>query len=180
MCVDPLATNTKSLAPSNLSSRPKLGMRQLMWMDNEARTVGEVVRGRPVYVVQRSDSVLDAARYMTQYQVGAVPVLAEGDLVGIMSERDVMIRVVMQELDPALTEVGEVMTREVAVLDEHCTYEDALAVMTQLHVRHLPVVAGKWLVGCVSLRELREAEIDAKGANIEFLDDYIEQMEKVS
>jgi CBS domain-containing protein len=144
------------------------------------KTVGEVVKSRPVYVVQRSDSVLDAARYMTEYRVGAVPVLAEGDVVGIMSERDVMIRVVTRELDPALTRVSEVMTSEVAMLDEDCTCDDALAVMTQLHVRHLPVVAGKWLVGCVSLRELREADIDAKGANIEFLDDYIEQMEKVS
>ena len=137
------------------------------------------MRGRPVYVVQRNDSVLDAVRYMTQYQVGAVPVLAEGDIVGIMSERDVMIRVVTQELNPALTKVGEVMTREVAVLGEDCTCECALAVMTRLHVRHLPVVAGKWLVGCVSLRELREAEIKANGADIGFLGDWSEQMEEV-
>ena len=46
------------------------------------KTVGEVVRGRPVYVVQRNDSVVDAVRYMTQYRVGAVPVLLEGDIVG--------------------------------------------------------------------------------------------------
>ena len=69
---------------------------------------------------------------------------------------------------------------QLALLDEDCTYEDALAVMTQLHVRHLPVVAGKWLVGCVSLRELREVEIDAKEADIEFLDNYIDRMEIVS
>jgi CBS domain-containing protein len=152
----------------------------LMWMNNEAKTVGEVVRGRPVYVVQRNDSVLDAVRYMTQYQVGAVPVLADGDVVGIISERDVMTRVVAQGLDPHSTKVGEVMTKKVAVLGEDCTCKDALAIMEQLRIRHLPVMAGKRLVGCVSIRELRDVEVEAKEAEIEFLDDHIERMEEAS
>jgi len=144
------------------------------------KTVGEVVRGRPVYVVQRNDSVLDAVRYMTEYQTGAVPVLVEGDVVGIISERDVMTRVVAQGLDPHSTKVGEVMTKKVAVLGEDCTCKDALAIMEQLRIRHLPVMAGKRLVGCVSIRELREAEVQAKKTEIEFLDDYIERMEEAS
>jgi CBS domain-containing protein len=144
------------------------------------KTVGDVVRGRPVYVVRQDDSVLDAVRYMTEYQTGAVPVLVEGDVVGIISERDVMTRVVAQGLDPASTKIVEVMTRRVAVLDEDRTYKDALAIMEQLHVRHLPVMAGKRLVGCVSIRELREAEVEAKKTEIEFLDGYIERMEEAS
>jgi CBS domain-containing protein len=144
------------------------------------KTVGEIVRGRPVYVVRQDDSVLDAVRYMTEYQTGAVPVLAEGDVVGIFSERDVMTRVVVQRLDPHSTKVGEVMTRKVAVLGEDCTYEDALAIMEQLQVRHLPVMAGKRLVGCVSIRELRETEVETKEAEIEFMDGYIERMEEAS
>ena len=144
------------------------------------KTVGEVVRGRPVYVVRQDDSVLDAVRYMTEYQTGAVPVLVEGDVVGIISERDVMTRVVAQGLDPASTKIVEVMTRRVAVLDEDRTYKDALAIMEQLHVRHLPVMAGKRLVGCVSIRELQEVEVEAKEAEIEFLDDYIERMKEAS
>lgn len=143
-------------------------------------TIGEIVRCRPVYVVRQDDSVLDAVRYMTEYQTGAVPVLVEGDVVGIISERDVMTRVVAQGLDPASTKIVEVMTRRVAVLDEERTYRDALAIMEQLHVRHLPVMAGKRLVGCVSIRELREVEVEAKEAEIEFLDDYIERMEESS
>jgi CBS domain-containing protein len=151
-----------------------------MWMNNEAKTVGEVVRGRPVYVVRQDDSVLDAVRYMTEYQTGAVPVLVEGDVVGIISERDVMTRVVAQGLDPASTKIVEVMTRRVAVLGEDRTYEDALAIMEQLHVRHLPVMAGRRLTGCISIRELREVEVEAKEAEIEFLDDHIERMEEAS
>lgn len=120
----------------------------------KAKTVGDIVRGRPVYVVRESDSVLDAARYMTEYEVGAVPVLAESELVGVFSERDLTTRVVAQELDPAQTKVGEVMTREVPVLAEDSTCEATLATMRQLGVSHLPVTAGKRLVGCVSIGAL--------------------------
>ena len=120
----------------------------------KAKTVGDIVRGRPVYVVRESDSVLDAARYMTEYEVGAVPVLAESELVGVFSERDLTTRVVAQELDPAQTKVGEVMTREVPVLAEDSTCEATLATMRQFGVCHLPVTAGKRLVGCVSIEAL--------------------------
>jgi len=147
---------------------------------SNTKTLGEIVSGRPVYVVRQDDSVLDAVRYMTEYQTGAVPVLVEGDVVGIISERDVMTRVVAQGLDPASTKIVEVMTRRVAVLGEDRTYKDALAIMEQLQVRHLPVMAGKRLVGCVSIRELRETEVEAKEAEIEFLDSYIEKMEEAS
>lgn len=144
------------------------------------KTLREIVRGRPVYVVRQDDSVLDAVRYMTAYQIGAVPVLAEGDVVGIISERDVMARVVVQELDLASTRVGEVMTRKVAVLGTDRTCKDALAIMEQLHIRHLPIMAGKRLAGCVSIRGLREAEVEAQESEIEFLDDCIGRMEEAS
>jgi CBS domain-containing protein len=143
-------------------------------------TLGEIVRYRPMYVVQQDNSVLDAVRYMTEYRIGAVTVLSEGDVVGIFSERDVMTRVVVGRLDSHSTKVGEVMTKKVAVLDEDCTYKDALAIMEQLHIRHLPVMAGKRLTGCVSIRELREVEVEAREAEVEFLDDYIEKMEEAS
>ena len=70
-------------------------------MNVEKKTAGEIVKGRPVYFVLESDSVLHAAHYMTEHQIGAVPVLEEGyqpgvlaDLVGIFSERDLITRVV--------------------------------------------------------------------------------------
>jgi CBS domain-containing protein len=147
---------------------------------NVGTKVGEIVQRQPVYVVQENNSVLDAARYMTKYQIGAVPVLAEEDVVGIISERDVMIRVVAQGINPASTKVGEIMTKKVAVLGEDYTYKDALTIMEQLHIRHLPVMAGRRLVGCVSIRKLREAEAEIKEAKIEFLDNYIEEMENAS
>ena len=151
-------------------------------MNVRKKTVGEIVKGRPVYFVVAGESVLQAARYMAEHQIGAVPVLDEGyrpdalvDQVGIFSERDVMTRVVAQKLNPASTKVGEVMTKKVAVLSEDRTYRDALAVMEQLHIRHLPVLVGRRIVGCISIRELREAEAETKEAEIQFLDDYIDK-----
>jgi CBS domain-containing protein len=148
-------------------------------MNVKEKTVGEIVRGRPVFFAGQDDSALHVARYMREHQIGAVPVLAEGhqpgllsDQVGIFSERDLMTRVVADGLDPALTKVGDVMTRKVAVVGEDRTYRDALVIMEQLHIRHLPVLVGKRIVGCVSIRDLREAEVQTKDAEIEFLDNY--------
>ncbi len=156
-------------------------------MNVEKKTVGEIVEGRSVYFVLENSSVLDVARYMTERQIGAVSVLDEGyqpqvltDQVGIFSERDLMTRVVAQGLDPALTKVGEVMTRKVAVLSQDHTYKDALSVMEQLHIRHLPVIVGKQLAGCISIRDLREAEAETHKAEVDFLDDYIETMEEAA
>ena len=64
------------------------------------------------------------------------------------------------------------------MLGEESTYQDALAIMHALHIRHLPVMVQDRVVGCISLRDLQQAEIDAKDKEIEFLDDYIERVER--
>lgn len=139
-------------------------------------TVGELVKGRPIYAVHKDDSVLEAARYMTEHRIGAVPVLNGGQPAGILSERDVMTRVVAEELDPVSTNVSEVMTRKLAVLEKDSTCRDALMIMDRLHVRHLPVMADGRLVGCVSLRELQIMQMEAMEVEIEFLDDYVDKV----
>jgi heterodisulfide reductase subunit C/CBS domain-containing protein len=131
----------------------------------ETRKVGAVVKGRPVYVVQQGDSVLDAARYMTEYGVEAVPVLDDGRLVGMFAGRDLVARVVALGLDPATTEVGQVMTSKVAVVDAESDCWEAAALMDRLQVRYLPVLTGRRLVGCVSLRDLQD--IETEGAQVE-------------
>lgn len=156
-------------------------------MNVDKKTVGEIVEGRTAYFVLESDSVLDVARYMTEHQIGAVSVLSKGyqppaltDQVGIFSERDLMTRVVAQGLDPASTKVSQVMTKKVVVLSQDHTYQEALSIMEQLHIRHLPVAVGKQMAGCISIRDLLEAEAETHKAEVEFLDDYIETMEKAA
>jgi CBS domain-containing protein len=146
--------------------------------------VGDIVKDRPTYFVLESDDVTQAARYMTEHQIGAVPVLEEGykpgvfvDQVGIFSERDLMTRVVAKGLDPAKTRVGDVMTEKVVVLDPESTSREALAIMDQLHIRHLPVLAGRQLLGTVSIRDLQDVEADTREAELRFLDEYFDRMD---
>jgi CBS domain-containing protein len=158
--------------------------RKEMLMTIKRMAVGDIVRGRPTYFVVESDAVLEAARYMTEHRIGAVPVLDDRyrpgvfvDQVGFFSERDLMTRVVAAGLDPAQTTVGEVMTEKVVVLDPQSTCREAVAIMNRRHIRHLPVLAGKQLLGTVSIRDLQEAEADAREEEIRFLDDYIDTMD---
>src|SRR5208283_5389549 len=83
--------------------------------------------------------VADAAKEMSRYRVGALLVLNEHGLpVGIFTERDILKRVVAQGLDPAMTPVSQVMTRQVMVIHPTVTVEQAMAIITEQHMRHLP------------------------------------------
>jgi len=128
-------------------------------------TLREIVKDRKVYSVEATRTVLEAARFMMEHNIGAVPVLRNGELVGILSERDVMNRVVAVGRTPGTTAVSEVMTpnpRAVAI-DE--TVEECLFIMREFGFRHLPIVEGKEVKGLVSMRDIllrRVAEIEAQ------------------
>jgi len=117
-------------------------------------TLRSLVKDRKVYSIDSRRSVLDAARFMMEHNIGALPVLRDGKLAGIFSERDIMNRVVAAGRTPGLTSVAEVMTanpREVG-LDE--SVEECLFIMHEFGFRHLPIVEGKELKGLVSLRDI--------------------------
>lgn len=137
------------------------------------KTIGDVVAGREVYHLQVEMSVCDAARYMTERRVGAAAVLEGSRLIGILSERDIMSRVVARGLDPDATRVGEVMTRELAIARTDESHEDGVRKMKQIGCRHLPVVDGDRLVGMVSLRDLLQVDLSEKDEAIRWLNAYI-------
>jgi CBS domain-containing protein len=126
-------------------------------------TLRELVKDRKVYSVESTRTVLEAARFMMEHNVGALPVLRNGELAGILSERDIMNRVVAVGRTPGTTAVSEVMTanpRAVA-LDEKL--EECLFIMREFGFRHLPIVEGKELKGLISLRDVlmrQAAEIE--------------------
>ncbi|MBI3006998.1 MAG: CBS domain-containing protein [candidate division NC10 bacterium] len=133
----------------------------------------DIIAGQSVFCLPRGTSCLEAARYMAERQLGAVPVL-EGDLVvGIFSERDLMSRVVARGLDPKTTPIGQVMTKEIVVGEANEAVETALAKMKQMNVRHLPVVDGNQLIGMASLPDLLLLEVTLKDEEIRLLHDYI-------
>lgn len=117
-------------------------------------TLRELVKDRRVYSVKDSHTVMEAARYMMEHNVGAVPVLRDGDLAGILSERDIMNRVVAIGRTPGTTAVSEVMTPNPRAVAADESIEECLFIMREFGFRHLPIVEGKELKGLVSLRDV--------------------------
>jgi len=117
-------------------------------------TLRHLVKDRRVYSVEATRTVLEAARYMMEHNVGAVPVLRNGELVGILSERDIMNRVVAVGRTPGTTAVSEVMTANPRAVPADETIEECLFIMREFGFRHLPIVEGKELKGLVSLRDV--------------------------
>jgi len=126
-------------------------------------TLRDLVKDRKVYSVDAARTVLEAARYMMERNVGALPVLRNGDLVGIVSERDIMNRVVAVGRTPGTTSVSEVMTANPRAVAADESIEECLFIMREYGFRHLPIVDGKELKGLVSLRDVlmhQAAEIE--------------------
>jgi CBS domain-containing protein len=114
----------------------------------------DLVKDRRVFSVDADSSVLEAARFMMEHNIGAVPVLRNGELVGIFSERDVMNRVVALGRMPGTTQVAEVMTPNPKAVSVNETVDNSLFLMREHGFRHLPITDGKQLKGLVSLRDL--------------------------
>jgi len=126
-------------------------------------TLREIVKDRRVYSIDAGRTVLEAARYMMEHNVGALPVLRNGELAGIFSERDIMNRVVAVGRTPGTTSVAEVMTANPRAVPVDESVEECLFIMREFGFRHLPIVDGKELKGLVSLRDIlmrQAAEIE--------------------
>ena len=101
------------------------------------KTIGALVGGRELYHVVPDMTVREVAAYMTERRVGAVAVLEGTRLAGIVSERDIMGRVVARSADPDKTRVADVMTRELVVAHAGDTHDEGLRKMKQAGCRHL-------------------------------------------
>jgi len=133
----------------------------------------DLVRDQETYRADVNQSVLDVARAMVDRNIGAVPVLEDGQLVGVFSERDLMKRVVVPGLNPATTLVSEVMTSEPLTVDARENPETCLVLMRRHGFRHLPVCEGEALVGFVSLRDLLLHDLNEKDYDIRMMRAYI-------
>jgi CBS domain-containing protein len=110
---------------------------------------------------------------MADWNVGAIAVVDGDKLVGVFSERDIMMRVVAAGLDPDGTTVANVMTRELIVGDPAEDVPVALQKMHSVNCRHLPVVKSGHLVGMISLRDLLQVEGDATRERANFLNELV-------
>ena len=132
-----------------------------------------VVADRETYFVAAVDNVRHVAQYMSERRIGAVAVLDGQRVAGIVSERDIMSKVVAKGLDPASTKVSDVMSRELLVASPEESYEDAARKMRQAGIRHLPLVEGGRLIGMISQRDLLQVDLSAKDEEIRWLNAYI-------
>jgi len=117
-------------------------------------TLRDLVKDRKLYSVEATHTVLEAARFMMEHNIGALPVLRNGQLTGILSERDIMNRVVAVGRTPGTTAVSEVMTANPRAVAADESIEECLFIMREFGFRHLPIVDGKQLTGLVSLRDI--------------------------
>ena len=136
--------------------------------------VRHMLAGKPdVHAVDPDDTVLDALRLMADRNVGAVLVIRDGSLVGILSERDYARKMVLHGKASHDTAVREVMTTAVVSVTPTWTCDQCMAVMTDKHVRHLPVMDGEHLVGVISIGDVVRAVVQEQQSTISTLENFI-------
>ncbi len=137
-------------------------------------TIRDLLIHRTIHYVQPDQTVIEAAGYMVECKVGAVPVLDGTTLVGVFSERDIMSKVVTRGRDPQTTRIREVMSTELRTLAPGSSCEDAMVMMQTHGIRHLPVCDGSTLVGFLSLRDLLRHTLDEKSGEADMMRAYIQ------
>jgi len=138
-------------------------------------TIYDLVKDHVAHTVTAEQTVIEASQHMATNNIGAVPVLREGELVGIFSERDIMTKVVAEGLDPAKTRVADVMTAHPFTVDIRDNIEHCMLLMRQHGFRHLPIVDGKKLKGIVSLRDILLRDLTEKDEEVRMMRAYIHQ-----
>lgn len=138
-------------------------------------TIGQVLdnKGSQVWSVPPTATVYDALRLLAERDIGALLVIEGEKLVGILSERDYARKVILKGKSSMQTTVQEIMTSRVVVVEAQHTIDEALAIMTEKRLRHLPVMRGEMVVGVVSIGDLVKAKIADQRFIIEQLERYI-------
>ena len=139
------------------------------------KTISHILEGksREIITIRPQDSVLVALEVLAAYNVGALPVMEQDKLVGIFSERDYARKVALKGLTSGMTEVREIMTSQVLCASLQMSVMECMALMTQKHIRHLPVLDGGQLVGMLSIGDLVKTIIEDQQFQIEQLESYI-------
>ncbi|HZE26443.1 MAG TPA: CBS domain-containing protein [Terriglobales bacterium] len=133
----------------------------------------DLVKNQDTYGADIQQSVLEVARAMVDRNIGAVPVLREGMLVGVFSERDLMRRVVVEGHDPARTRVGDVMTVDPLTVSPHEDMETCRFLMRRHGFRHLLICEAGQLKGMVSMRDILLHDLSEKDDEVRMMRAYI-------
>ena len=130
-------------------------------------------KGNDVFVTEPNTLVIDAVKMMAKKKVGALIVVSDNEIKGVFTEQDFTRRVLLKDLDINQTIVEDVMSKDVAKIEPLQNINDGMQLMTERHIRHLPVVEEDRLVGIISIGDLVKEVIAEQETIIEQLENYI-------
>lgn len=133
----------------------------------------DLIKDQETYQAELGHTVLETVRAMVQLNIGAVPIIHSGQLVGIFTERDLMRRVVAEGRDPRSTCLAEVMTDDPLAVGTGEDLETCMTLMRRHGFRHLPVCHEGQLIGMVSLRDILLHDLDEKDDEVRMMRAYI-------
>jgi len=138
-------------------------------------TVRDMIRkkGDEVFTIAPEATVLDALKMMAKHNVGALLVMTEDKMDGIVSERDCIRKVELMGRDAKATKVSEIMTGDVITIDCSQPLEECMALMIDKNIRHLPVYDGSELAGLLSVRDVLKEVIEVQQMMLSQLERYI-------
>lgn len=142
--------------------------------------ISHLLKDQAIVSVGTDQTVLEVAGLMVEHNIGAVPVLNQGQLVGIFSERDLMTRVVVAGRDPASTLVREVMTEDPLTVAPDDNLETCMTLMRRHSFRHLLVCQGRQLRGVVSLRDILLHDLNEKDDEVRMMRAYLHSTPDIS
>src|SRR4029077_19355429 len=145
-----------------------------MNIEISGKVIGILARKKvsSVWSIGPNATVIDAIRLMDEKNVGALPVVDNGKLVGIVSERDYTRKIILKARSSKDTPVSDIMTKQVLTVNPSNSVTECMQIMTDKRVRHLPVLEGTNLVGILSIGDLVNWLISAQKATLDNLERY--------
>jgi CBS domain-containing protein len=131
-------------------------------------------KGNNVLSIDSQATVYDSVVKMSDKSVGSLVVMAGDNILGIITERDYLRKVIVKGKSSKETKVTEVMSKDLICISPDYTVKEALAVMTEKHIRHLPIMDGAKLAGLVSVGDLIKMASKDQQVTIKYMKDYIE------
>lgn len=139
------------------------------------KSIGDILdkKGRYVWSVRPDDTVYDSVKLMSEQGIGGVVVMDDGELVGIITERDYARKIILEGRASKSSKVAEIMTGQVVWVTEAQTVDECMALMIEKNLRHLPVLKGNEVIGVVSIRDLVHSVVNEQKVLIDHLQTYI-------
>ncbi len=138
--------------------------------------IRQILQGKRInalYSVSSDQTVLDALKHMAEKNIGAVLVIDNGVLTGIFSERDYARKVILKDRHSDDTRIADVMTANVITIEPEQSIDDCMVIMSDKHIRHLPVMDKGELIGIISINDVVSAIIRDQKTRIDSLESYI-------